>query len=254
MRIEATIAEVTLNDELRFGLQWFFETGDFAGILSTSELGGVSQVFPGANFLFQGSNANVVLSALDSVTDVRVISSPQIIVLNNESAVLQVGDQVPIVTRSAVSVTDLDAPQVNNLEYRDTGVILQVTPHVNSSGLVMLDVRQEVSDVVRTTSSGIDSPTIQQRRLESRVAAQSGQMIALGGLIRENVRENRSGLPLLSRLPVLGPLFGTTTQARDRTELLVLLTPDVLTSAADVDMVTAEVKTRLHALEGMWDR
>ncbi len=249
--IEATIAEVALNDELRFGLQWFFESGDFQGLLTTSRLGDVSQVFPGFNLLFQGSNARVILDALDSISDVEVVSSPQVVVLNNQPAVLSVGDQVPIVTRSSVSVQDPDAPLVNSLEYRDTGVILEVRPRVNSSDLVVLHVLQEVSDVVQTTTSGIDSPTIQQRIVESHVAVKSGQTIALGGLIRESMDDSRTGLPMLARIPVLGALFGSTTKRRERTELLVLITPHVLKTSTDIDAATNELKDRLSTMEVM---
>src|SRR4030095_196835 len=181
--IEATIAEVTLNDQLRYGLQWFFNFGNSTITFSQVASGLVNPVFPAFNYIFQANAARVVPSALTSVTDVRIISAPHLLVLDNEQARLQVGDQVPIVTQQATSVIDPDAPLVNTVEYRDTGVILEIIPHVNSSGLVILDIIQEVSDVAETVTSGIDSPTIQQRQVASTVVVQTGETIALGGLI-----------------------------------------------------------------------
>ena len=141
--IEATIAEVTLNEELRFGLQWFFNSRNSEFTLSNFTTGAVSPVFPGFSYVLDNnSDVRVVLDALDDITNVRVISSPQLMVLNNHTAFLQVGDQVPILTRSAQStISDVgDAPIINEIEYKDTGVILQVTPRVNA-GVQFLQFR-----------------------------------------------------------------------------------------------------------------
>lgn len=246
--IEATIAEVTLNDRLKYGLQWFFENGDFSLSLSDTAALIPAAVVPGFNFLYTPTDARIVLSALTSITDVRVISSPQLMVLDNEAARLQVGDQVPIATQSAVSVTDPDAPIVNAIEYRDTGVILDIIPHVNASGLVVIDIIQEVSSVVETETSGIDSPTIQQRQIESSVAVQTGETIALGGLIRDGTTNMVNGIPGLSEIPILGNLFKTTDDRVQRTELLVLLTPRVVRDTQDARDVTNELRRRLPAL------
>ncbi len=247
--IEATIAEVTLNDQLKYGLQWFFVNGDFT--LSFSDAAALipAAVVPGFNFLFTPTDARLVLSALSSITDVRVISSPQLMVLDNESARLQVGDQVPIATQSAVSVTDPEAPIVNSIEYRDTGVILDIIPHVNASGLVVIDIIQEVSSVVETETSGIDSPTIQQRQIQSTVAVQTGETIALGGLIRDGTTNRVSGIPVLSDIPILGNLFKTTDDKTQRTELLVLLTPRVVRDSQDARDLTDELRGRFPALK-----
>jgi general secretion pathway protein D len=246
--VEATIAEVTLNDELRYGVQWFLESGDSSFTLSAVDAGTPAQVFPGFSYLLDTSNARVVLNALASVTDVNVVSSPQLMVLDNRSATLQVGDQVPVATQSAVSVSDSDAPIVNQIEFRDTGVILTVTPRVNAGGTVNMDIEQEVSDVVETTSSGIDSPTIRQRRISSTVAIQSGQTIALGGLIRDGVTNNQSGLPVLSDIPVLGNLFKNTTNTKNRTELLVLITPVVIRDDREALALTEQLRRRLQSV------
>ena len=224
--IEVTIADVTLNDDLRYGLQWFFtdkenNSATFSSLLS----GEVASVFPGFSYVLNASNARVVLNALTQITDVTVISSPSVMVLDNQSARLQVGDEVPIATQSSVSVVDPDSPIVNAIQFRDTGVILEVTPRVNAGGLVELEVLQEVSNVVATTSSTIDSPTIQTRSIESVVAVQSGESIALGGLIQDEKEDGTTGIPILSQVPIVGNLFKTTVDDYFRRELLVLITP-----------------------------
>ena len=246
--IEATIAEVTLTDELRYGLQWFFHTGDSNFTFSPLTSGAVAPIFPGFNYALTSANAQVILNALTQITDVKVISSPQLMVLNNETARLQVGDQVPIATQEVQSTVDADAPIVNSIEYRDTGVILSVSPRVNAGGLVVLDIVQEVSDVVATTSSDLNSPTIQQRRIKSTVAVQSGESVALGGLIRDGNNKGVSGIPVVSEIPLLGNLFKTTTNTQRRTELLVLLTPRVAASRQDAREITEELRSRVRAL------
>jgi len=247
--IEVTIAEVTLNDDLRYGLQWFFNSGNSGVTLSSLSTGAVASAFPGFSYVFAPGTTRIVLNALSEITDVRVISSPHLMVLDNQSARLNVGDQVPIATQSSVSVTDPSAPIVNSIEFRDTGVILEVTPHVNASGLVTLDVMQEVSDVTATTTSDLNSPTIQQRSLQSTVAVQGGDTIALGGLIQDRDEKSVSGLPFLSEIPVLGNLFKATGNTQKRTELLVLITPRVVRDRREAREVTDELRERLRGIE-----
>ena len=246
--IEVTIAEVILDEELRYGLQWFFRSGNNTLTFSSLGSGAVASAFPGFSYALTASDAQVVLNALTGITDVRVISSPQLMVLDNQSARLRVGDQVPIATQSAVSVTDPEAPLVNTIQFRDTGVILEVTPRVNASGLVVMEVIQEVSDVVETTTSDIDSPTIQQRTIESTVAVHSGESVALGGLIRDREEEDITGIPLLSEIPLLGNLFRTTGNSIERTELLVVITPRVVLNRDDAREVTFELQQRMDSL------
>jgi general secretion pathway protein D len=247
--IEATIAEVTLNDELRFGIEWFFQSGDFEFTFDPTSLAPV----PGFRGVFaSGNDVRILLQALDEVTDVNVISSPQLMVLDNQTARIQVGDQVPISVQSATSVIDPDAPVVNSIEYRDTGVILLVTPRVNASGLVIMEIQQEISNVVDAPSqtvSEITSPTINQRQINSTVAIASGETVALGGLIQDERERSRSGIPLLSRIPIVGALFRTDVDAARRTELLVLITPSVVESPARARAVTQELRNRLRSLE-----
>jgi general secretion pathway protein D len=259
--IEATIAEVTLTNALQYGLQFFIKdgasrfsltgSGVTSGNLTQSDINGV---FPGFNYVLAAGGVRAILSALSSITDVHVVSSPQLLVLDHQTAAIQVGDQVPIVTQSAQSVINPDSPVVNSVQYRSTGVVLQVTPRVNSSGLVTLDVSQEVSDVARTTSSNINSPTIAARQILSSVIVQDGQTVALGGLIRDNQNNTRSGIPILSDLPVIGPLFRQTSNSTTRTELLVLLSPRIVRDPTQARELTDELRDRMRSVKPLEGR
>ena len=249
--IEATIAEVTLSDELRYGVEWFFRSGDFQATFSQRLGGGVTPSFPGFSALFSAADVSVVLSALERVSDVDVISSPQLLVLDNQTARLQVGDQVPITVQQAIPISGGTDTIVNSIELRDTGVILTVTPRVNAGGLVVLEIQQEVSNVVQSgtlTESEQATPTINQRQVSTTVAVQSGETVALGGLITDNFDRSRSGVPILSSVPVIGVLFSTNSRVNNRTELLVLLTPRVIDSPERARAVTEELRRRLSSV------
>jgi general secretion pathway protein D len=255
--IEATIAEVTLNNNLQYGLQWFFSqassklelTNSGAGTVASSLVAAdIAGIFPGFNYIVGGGRVKAVLSALTELTDVEVVSSPELLVLDHQAASLQVGAQVPIITQQAQSVITTGAPVVNSVQYLNTGVILQVTPRVNSSGLVTLDIDQSVSDVANTTTSTINSPTINQRRIVTSAVVQDGETIALGGLITNNMNNAKSGLPILSDIPVLGSLFGTSSRSNARTELLVLLTPRIIRNAKEARDMTDDLRNRMRAV------
>jgi general secretion pathway protein D len=249
--IEATIAEVTLNDNLRHGIRWYLKQGNHSFSLTDSNTGSISSVFPGFNYSFGIPEAHVVLNALEQITDVQVVSSPALTVLDNQTARLQVGDQVPVATRASQSVVNPDAPLVNDIEFKDTGIILMVTPRVNASGLVLLDISQEVSDVVPTTTSTLNSPTIRQRRVNSSVAVRSGREIVLGGLISISRSRSNSGFPGLMEIPIVGNLFKSqATLGGARTELLVILRPTVMGNSLDIQSVTNEIKARMSGVRG----
>lgn len=252
--IEATLAEVTLSNDLRYGVNFSAATGDWDFTNSGTGSGVPASVFPGFSVSVIGSTAQAVLNTLQSKTNVRVLSAPKLMVLNNQTATLQVGDQVPIIIQQAQSVAAPGAPIVNTVELRDTGVILKVTPRVNDSGTIILDIAQEVSDVAQTTTSGINSPTIQQRRIASTVATRSGQMIALGGLIRDSVNRTRSGIPFLSQIPVVGGLFGTHNNIGSRTELIILITPTVIRSPQQATDVVDALIDGLERARPLVDR
>ena len=248
--IEATLLEVSLNDQLEFGVRWFIENGNFSGGFtdppSSFSLGGIAGFFPGFNAAFNTADINVTLNALDSITDVRLLSSPTLMVLDNQVARLQVGDQVPITTRAAQSTLDPEAPIVAETEFRDTGVILEIQPTVNAGGLVVLGIRQEVSDVVET--AGEENPTFAQRVVESTIAVQSGDTIALAGLIEEDSSRGKDGIPVLSDLPGVGPLFGAQTTLAARTELVVLIRPIVVRNQTEAQQATQELRRKLRSL------
>ncbi len=251
--IEAAITEVSLTDDLRFGLQWNFSPDGSNGTL-TENTGGLALVrnVPGFSFAFSPSSTiNAVLNTLESKTKVNVVSAPKILVLNNQTAVLQVGDQVPIATQNSTATTDPNAPTINSIEYRDTGVILKVTPRVNASGLVLLDVAQEVSDVNTTAArgAGINSPTISTRRISTSVAVQDGEVLALGGLIRNTETKGRVGLPFLSQIPFIGGLFGRQATGGNKIELIVLLKPRVIRTVDDGRAITDELRAKIKTLE-----
>ena len=253
--LEAAIAEVTLTNNTQYGVQYFFQPNSANQIvLSDSGSSSIAQSFPGFSYMFAGSNIKVILDALATVTHVEVVSSPEVMVLNNQTANLQVGDRIPIITQQAVSTVTGDAPIVNSVEYEDTGVILKVTPRVNRGGMVMLDISQEVSEVASATTSGIQSPTIQERKISSSVAVQDGETIVLGGLISDSRTQTKSGIPYLQDVPLLGNLFRDTGDNKARTELMVLITPHVVDDIKKARKVTDELRHKLPAVQSVFER
>lgn len=231
--IEASILEVTLGDEFRLGVDWNVLAGSGLRIISTTDDAGiVGAQLPGFAITYIDDDIRAAVNALGSRTNVEVVSTPRIVVLDNRTASLQVGDQVPIVRQQARSTDDPDAPLIVTTEYRDTGVLLDVTPRINGAGQILLEISQEVSSVARTTTSGIDSPTIQQRRIESVLILEDGGTAALGGLISSTQSSGRAGIPIISEVPVLGALFRSDTTDHRRTELIILLTARIIRDQA----------------------
>ncbi|WP_171955304.1 type II secretion system secretin GspD [Novosphingobium sp. NDB2Meth1] len=253
--IEAAITEVGLNDALRYGVQWNFQTGQSNFALGEGSTSSPTRVFPGFSYFYSNSNdISATLNALEQRTTVKVVSAPKLMVLNNQTAALQVGDQVPVL---AQQVTPLGGGastgnllSANTVEYRDTGVILKITPRVNASGGVLLDVSQEVSDVQTTRTGVANSPTITTRRVATTVSVQDGQVIALGGLFRDSKSFGKNGLPILSRVPVLGGLlFGNNDNTQKRTELIILIKPHVLRTPDDLTAITEELRAKIQTVE-----
>ncbi len=255
VRIDATIAEVDLNKQLQYGTQFFFK-GDLNAVLSNATqtstassfvASSLQTAFPG--FVLGGSGtdgAPLAISALQAVTKVNVLSSPELMVLDGQQASLQVGDLVPYLSQSSQSTITTGSPVINSIDYRETGVILQVTPHVGADGLVTLDVSQEVSGVQPTvTTTGLDSPTFSERAVTSRVSIQDGQTIGLAGLISDNDSHSNSGIPFIKNIPLLGDLFSTQNNQRTREELLVLITPHVIRTQDEANALTADLREAL---------
>lgn len=247
--IEASILEVTLTKDLQFGVDWSVVSNNLNVGSINSGSGSVGQTFPGFSVSYLGGNVKAAISALGSRTNVEVVSAPKIIALDNHTARLQVGDQVPIVTQSAQSTVSSNAAIVSSVDYRSTGVILTVTPRISGDDQLVLDVNQEVSDVSKTSTSGIDSPTIQQRRFESTLVLHSGGVVALGGLISTNRTASDSGFPGLKNVPILGALFSSRLNSASRTEMIVLLTAKIITDQPSNDRAMNDLLNDMHELQ-----
>jgi len=253
--LEACVAEVHLTNQLQYGLQYYFRNGNFSLLRSAVVPASLAADTGGLSLLFsQGNSIQAVLDLIAMLTKVTVISAPRVMVLNNRTASIEVGDQVPIATSTAVGVITANAPVVNTIQLVDTGIILHVTPRVGAGGLVLLDINQEVSSAVATTSSTINSPTIQQRKITSSIAVQDGQTLAIGGLISDTRTKTRSGIPYLMDLPYVGPLFSLRNDQVDRTELIVLITPRVVHDEREADSVTEELREKLPMIRDLWEQ
>ena len=252
--IEATIAEVSLSGEFSLGLEWFLKTGLSGDRTGDAQLDlGASGLGAATGFSYvirSSSDVRFVLNALASDSRLNIISSPSLMVLNHKEASIQVGDQVPITTQQQQATTT-DSNIVNNIEFRDTGILLNVRPRVNANGLVVMEIEQEVSDVAPNSGNSL-TPTIQQRKINSTVAVQSGETVVLGGLIRENKSETESGVPGLSKVPVLGFLFGATNDTNRRTELVVLITPRAVRDPSVSREITEEFRERMESLKPLF--
>ncbi len=243
--IEATIAEITLNDELKFGLRWFLNGKSSTTSFTDDPAGAISSVFPGFSYALTATKLAATLNALNSITDVNIVSSPTLTVMDNKTATLQIGDEVPITTQSAVSVLTTGAPVVNSVTYKDTGVILSITPRINESGRVQLDIEQEVSSVASTTSSGIDSPTIHQRRIKTSVTVNNGEGLALGGMIQDSKTVSHTQVPIVGDIPVIGNAFKSKDNTMVKTELIVIITPHVIRNLTEARAVTDEFRRQM---------
>jgi len=260
--IDATVAEVTLTDDLQFGVQAFL-TSKNAGLGndkgSVSLLGAgqaaaqsalLQRVAPGLNLLLGSeSQPRFILNALSNVTDVKVLSSPSIVALDNQPALLQVGDEIPITTSSAAVLSNTATPIVNTIQMRNTGVILKVLPHVHSNGSVQLEVDQEISNVVNPDQQTL-TPTIAQRRVHSTVSVISGQTVLLAGLISERNQKTQSGIPGLREIKFLGDLFGNTSNTKTRSEIIVFIKTRLIRNSVDAGAVTEEFRERLQSMRG----
>ena len=262
--IDATIAEVKLNDTLQYGVQFFLQKGK-AGLINsagTTPLGALTgsasgaagaaagailgQTLPGFNFLVgTQSQPNVVIDALHSITDVKVLSNPSLVVTDNQVATLSVGDDVPISTGTANVLTTSNTV-VNTIDYRSTGIILRVVPRVSANGFVRLDIEQEISQAAAAASGGQNlTPTISQRKVKSSIAVASGQTVLLAGLIQEQKNVNHSGIPLFDQLPAIGNIVGDTGHNITRTELIMFIRPQVIRDSIDAGQVAEELRTKL---------
>lgn len=270
VHIEAQVAEVKLSGALEYGVNWYFEQavnatpasggaglpsaagrtiwGDLAG--SIRPAGGVN---PGLAWTFLGRNAAAVINALDQVTDVRLLQTPSVVVRNNAEAIFNVGSRIPIASVTFNPNTGSDGNTFSQVQYLDTGTILKVRPRITRDGIVFLDLVQEISTPGSLASADQNGNVrIDTRRLKTEAAIQSGDTIMLAGLISDGVDRGSSGVPGLSRIPVIGGLFGTQRSGTNREEVIVLLTPTILRNPLEARDLTDEYGRRFRALEPLY--
>jgi len=262
--IDATIVDVTLKDTLKYGIKWFLShnnggnnaAGSDAGSIvatATNALVAASTGGFGYAFVSNSGDISAVLEAEALKSNVNVISSPSLMVLNNQEATIQVGTEVSLRTSETINLSSANTTDngtsnnvTSTIQQRKTGVTLTVKPRVNASGLVIMDIEQKIEDFADGTTNG--NPDILSREIKSSVAVNSGETIVLGGLISENNSHIKDGIPFLHELPLIGPLFGSTNKTQRRTELVVLITPRVVKSKQDARLVTNEFKRMLSGI------
>ena len=266
--IDTTVAEVDLNNDLSYGVQYFLNNGkatvssiptQLTGAVNTPPGGAVpglpgvaGAAFPAFNFVYGNLlSPNIVLDALHQVTNTKVLSNPSVVVTDNELATLIVGQDVPIATGSVTPVTGGTTNQVNSYDYRPTGIILRVIPHVSANGSVKLDIQQEISDVVTGNCTGVSNPTntnpcINQRKVLSQLVIASGQTVMLAGLIKDTQTLTRNGIPLLDQIPHLGDAFSHQDKGIVRSELIIFIRPTIIRDGTDAQFVAEELRTKMH--------
>ncbi|KGT80479.1 general secretion pathway protein GspD [Bradyrhizobium japonicum] len=271
--IDATIAEVTLNNTLSYGVQTYLTSRNLGlkpntgSVLNTnattapatvtdattgaaSVAGSVTnafinRAFPGFNFLIGSeTQPSLILDALHAVTSVKVLSNPSLVVINNQVATLQVGDVVPVSTGSATVLTTSNTV-VNTIDYRNTGIILKVSPRVSVNGSVRLDIEQEISNVPATSANSL-TPTVSERRVKSQISIVNGQTVLLAGLISEQQSGSRNAIPVLDQIPGLGDAFGHQSNTTQRTELIIFIRPQIIRDGSDAHVVAEELRSRLR--------
>jgi general secretion pathway protein D len=258
--IDSTVVQVKLTDDLKYGISWYLNNGN-----STTAIGEGIKAFSavatgGLSTFYNAGSVKALLHAEASLNNINIISSPSLMVLNNQKARINVGDQVPISTGStAVPLGTGGTPtfsQSNTIQYKDTGVTLEVTPRVNANGFVIMKLKQIVSNVVQNTvKDGVtdtatqqQSPTISKKEITSSVAVADGETIVLGGLISDDITDTKTGVPFLYQLPIIGSLFGATSKNDVKTELVILITPRVVKSKQDSRVISNEFKRKLTSI------
>jgi len=257
--VEVLLAEVTLTDNLSLGLDYYIHTRNntsgslnIGGALGTAGPTGAVPGFNGLQLInFSGAEVRAVLNALGSDGKAKILASPQIMVLDNQKAQIKVGDRISVQTSAQTGVST-GTGVLNSFQYLETGVLLAVTPRINSGGLVTLDVDQEVSvPDPNSTSASNPNPNVNSRSAQTSVVVHSGQSIVLGGLINDQINTSSSGIPLLSKIPVLGALFGTQGYQHTRTELVLIITPRIISDSQQARDATLELSNKLPALKGL---
>jgi general secretion pathway protein D len=263
--IDATVVSVTLTNELKYGISWYLSHGNEAvastatppnavvSALGAAITGAAAAQTGGLSTFYSSGSVKALLNAQAIANNVNVISSPSLMVLNNQKAKINVGQQIPIQTGTtavpiAGGAAGASIAQSNSIQYKDTGVTLEVTPRVNANGMVIMKLHQIVSKPIQTTTGVTTSATIDKKEINSSVAVTDGETIVLGGLIDETVGNAQNGIPFLYDLPLIGPLFGGTDKTNNKTELVVLITPRVVKGKQDSRVISNEFKRKLTGI------
>jgi general secretion pathway protein D len=256
--IDATVVQVKLTDNLQYGISWYLNNGNSTTILGTAIPIAGAVATGGLSTFYNAGSVKALLHAEASLDNINIISSPSLMVLNNQKAKINVGDQVPISTGSTTiplggGVGGNSGAISNSIQYKDTGVTLEVTPRVNANGLVIMKLKQVVSNVVPVSKTSdaetqIQSPTINKKEVSSSVAVADGETIVLGGLISDDITDNKKGVPFFYQLPIIGSLFGATTKNDIKTELVILITPRVVKGKQDSRVISNEFKRKLTTI------
>jgi general secretion pathway protein D len=261
--IDATVAEVTLNDSLSYGVQFFLNSGKFsfsnipttsAGAGTQSTLGPSPPTSAASGFnLLVGNSAGpqVVLDALHSVTQTKILQNPSLVVMDNQVATLMVGSDVPVSTGQVASAVTSGTTTgvVNTFDYRSVGIILRVAPRVSANGSVRLEIEQEISQIATGSAAVANSagnPTFSQRRVKTSVGVQSGQTVLLAGLIQEQTENDRGGIPWLDQIPNLSDALSHANKTGARTELIIFLRPQIIRGSQDASFIAEELRSKLR--------
>jgi general secretion pathway protein D len=259
--VDAMVAEITLTDQLQYGVQAYLTSAAASGnsgantdkgsigLFNAAQSTLLSRVLPGYNLVLGSeSNPKFVLSALSTLTTVKVLSAPSLVVADDQPAILQVGDQVPITTGSA-TVLSTSNTVVNTITMQNTGIILKVLPHVHPNGSIELEIEQEISNVVANGSgTSTLTPTISERRIHSTIATSSGQTVLIGGLIKEDDEKTVSGVPGVAQIQYLGDLLSNKSDSKTRSEIIVFVTTKLVRNSHDSQVVAEEFRERLDTL------
>ncbi|MCY4389941.1 MAG: type II secretion system secretin GspD [Desulfurellaceae bacterium] len=261
--IEAIIAEISLTGNLQFGIEYAFATGGIDNILGTGEGGSSNSLLQtGAkkavnvskngifSFITDQDNFISMINAINTRSRVNVLATPHVIAADNREAHILIGTEVPILTSTQQS-TLATANIVSSIQYRDTGTILTILPQVNSAGLVNMEIRQEVSNVGVASFGDTNSPSFTSRETETTVVVRNRESVLIGGIIDERIERSRNGVPFLMDVPVLGRLFRVEQDKRERTELVILITPYVIRDRNEAQVMTKEFTQRVHRLREM---
>ncbi len=261
--IEVLIAEVKLGDKTQFGVEWALR-GDYAKIGGYkgqdriglgNGLGGLGTslsdtVGSGFSYLFDSNRLQMFLYAQADDNKLNVLSSPSILAADNKEARIEVGEEVPIVTSEYVPMEqETNSSTSRSIEYRNTGIILTVTPRINDKGLVAMDVTQEVSNANEVAEGGIQSPVITNRKAETSLVVQNNQTIVIGGMIQTQREKSVTGIPFLSKIPFLGYFFSRTIEKDAKVELIILITPHVIETIDEADSISLEIKKKMGTVE-----